>query len=103
MSERLDRSGPSAAALALVLSTPLGAQGTTGFFQYTDLSGRRRVFENPASNFCYAISGNGRAYNGTNKNVALHDRTNYSDAPHGLIRPNQHVSDVEFRAVEFMR
>jgi len=90
----------TAAALALVSA---GAQATTGFFQYTDLNGRQRVMEHPQSNVCFDRAGNGRAYNGTDKMVALYDMTGCKGTPSSYIKVNQHVSDVEFASLQFIR
>ncbi|MEV0280062.1 hypothetical protein AB0I22_27230 [Streptomyces sp. NPDC050610] len=90
-----------AAAVTLSMGTP--ASGTVGFFQYTKPGGGQSLLENPRSNVCHTIAGNGHAYNGTDKTVALFSRNDCEGTPTGHLKRNQHAADVEFESVEFIR
>lgn len=91
-----------ATAVALGATTP--ALGTTGFFLYTTPTGQQEQLDNPRSNTCHTIEGNGRAYNGTNKVVALYaSRDDCEGTATQFLRPRQHGADVEFKSAEFIR
>ncbi|MFK0289871.1 hypothetical protein ACIQU6_05185 [Streptomyces sp. NPDC090442] len=91
----------AAAAATLALGFAGSAYATDGTFFYTN-GDEQLSLVNPQADTCFNVTGDGHAFNKTNKTALVFRRPGCIGTNFQKIDPSEHAYDIKFRSVEFV-